>query len=172
MFDPTIYENLKVVLEGAVYDMDLEGAILVTKRTDRIELSSMSRYYAIEFTQPSCAANKAQISLEVHLRDLAAEILENANEKPGCTMEVILSTVVDDPILECALIEKEIEVIWQKRPIITQTLSFDFNEQPVRYFNQIKLHFGRKVDEGQIDDFPELIRYAMKSLIWLNQRKR
>ena len=36
MFDPTIYDNIKVVLEGAVYDLDLEGKIIITtKRRSR-----------------------------------------------------------------------------------------------------------------------------------------
>ena len=33
MFDPTIYENLKVVFEGAVYDLDLDGHLTVGDRT-------------------------------------------------------------------------------------------------------------------------------------------
>ncbi len=34
MFDPTAFDNLKVIVEGAVYDFDLHGDILVTDRKD------------------------------------------------------------------------------------------------------------------------------------------
>lgn len=36
MFDPTAFDNLKVIVEGAVYDFDLHGDILVTDRKDMI----------------------------------------------------------------------------------------------------------------------------------------
>jgi hypothetical protein len=171
LFDPTIYENLKIVLEGAVYDLDLSGTLFVTQRTDRVELSSMSRYYAIEFMQTGHAANKAELILQAHLRDLAAEILENVIEAPGCTLEIVLRTWVKDPNQECPVIEAKLKEIWEERPTITQSLSFHYKDQlPEVYLNQIKLQFGRKVDEGQIDDFPHLIRYALESLKWLNER--
>jgi hypothetical protein len=171
LFDPTIYENLKTVLEGAVYDLDLNGTILVTQRIDQVDLSSMSRYYSIEFIQTGHdAENTAKIVIQAHLRDLAAEILENVTETPGCTLEILLTTRVGNPQQECPIIQRELGFIWEQRPEITQTLSFMFNEQPLQYTNRIKLHFGRKVGEGQIDDFPNLISFALKSLIWLNER--
>ena len=49
MFDPTIFDNLKVVAEGAVYDLDLQGEILITNRIDQVDLATLSRYYAITF---------------------------------------------------------------------------------------------------------------------------
>ncbi|MBR8645431.1 hypothetical protein KEH51_18565 [[Brevibacterium] frigoritolerans] len=48
MFDPTAFENMKVVLEGAVYDRDFIGDILVINRDDIVNLSTMSRSYKIE----------------------------------------------------------------------------------------------------------------------------
>lgn len=90
MFDPTIYDNIKVVLEGAVYDLDLDGKILITRREDLVDLSSMSRTYAIEFARKMDKPSKAEINLHVHLSDLAAEILENPTAKPGCTLTIKL----------------------------------------------------------------------------------
>lgn len=48
LFDPTAFENMKVVLEGAVYDRDFIGDILVINRDDIVNLSTMSRTYKIE----------------------------------------------------------------------------------------------------------------------------
>lgn len=47
MFDPTAFDNLKVIVEGAVYDFDLHGDILVTDRKDMMDLASLSRIYHI-----------------------------------------------------------------------------------------------------------------------------
>ncbi|UTW70295.1 hypothetical protein KHA80_06930 [Anaerobacillus sp. HL2] len=41
MFDPTIYENLKVVIEGEVYDHDMNGRILIIQ-IDIVDLATMS----------------------------------------------------------------------------------------------------------------------------------
>ncbi|MDF0725751.1 hypothetical protein PY093_03360 [Cytobacillus sp. S13-E01] len=40
MFDPTIFDNLKVVIEGEVYDLDLTGDFLVTNRSDSIDIAN------------------------------------------------------------------------------------------------------------------------------------
>jgi hypothetical protein len=172
MFDPTIYDNVKIVLEGAVYDMDMNGTILVSRRVDQIDLSSMSRYYAIGFQEMAKLENTAEICLTAHLKDLAAEILEHPNESPGCYLGIRFFTKITDPQQECPLIQNRLLEIWGHRPRVTQQLSYLFNEQPFgEYSNQIELHFGRKIDEEQMEDFPELVQHTIASLAWLNIRK-
>ena len=39
MFDPTAYDNLKVILEGAVYDLDLSGELKIIERNDIVDLA-------------------------------------------------------------------------------------------------------------------------------------
>lgn len=170
MFDPTIYDNIKVVLEGAVYDLDLDGKIIITRREDQVDLSSMSRTYAIEFARKIDKPSKAEINLHVHLSDLAAEILENPTAKPGCTLTIKLFTKVSAPETECTHIKEQLSEIWEYRPQITQLLSYEFGLLPISYHNQITLSFGRKIDESHIDDFPHLIDYAADSLAWLDER--
>lgn len=170
MFDPTIYDNIKVVLEGAVYDLDLDGKIIITRRQDQVDLSSMSRTYAIEFARKIDKPSKAEINLHVHLSDLAAEILENPSAKPGCTLTIKLFTKVKNPDIECPYIEEQLGAIWEQRPQVIQLLSYEYGLHPIFYHNQITLSFGRKVDESQIDDFPHLIAYAVDSLAWLDER--
>lgn len=170
MFDPTIYDNIKVVLEGAVYDLDLDGKILITRREDLVDLSSMSRTYAIEFARKIDKPSKAEINLHVHLSDLAAEILENPTAKPGCTLTIKLFTKVKNPEIECKHIEEQLSLIWEHRPLISQLLSYKYGLHPIAYHNQITLSFGRKIDESHLDDFPHLIGYAADSLAWLDER--
>ena len=49
LFDPTAYENLKVVFEGIVYDYDLNEEITIIERNDYINLADMSRTYNLSF---------------------------------------------------------------------------------------------------------------------------
>jgi len=170
MFDPTIYDNMKVVLEGAVYDLDMEGTVLVTRRCDRIDLSVMSREYAIEFACGPDRPSRARIELHAQLNDLAAEILEHPGAAPGCTMEVWLATTVREPQRECPDIARQLQLIWGHRPTIEQRLSFRYADKPEPYANDIRLQFGRKVDESHIGDLPELLDCAAQSLRMLDRR--
>ncbi|MDQ7864216.1 hypothetical protein RCO48_33385 [Peribacillus frigoritolerans] len=57
---------MKVVLEGAVYDRDFIGDILVINRDDIVNLSTMSRSYKIEMELKK--TNRAHFRLAVPLR--------------------------------------------------------------------------------------------------------
>ncbi|NUJ69854.1 hypothetical protein HUS64_21435, partial [Pseudoalteromonas sp. 2102] len=50
MFDPTIFDNLKTVVEGAVYDLDVtDELVTVVDRSDIIDLAKFTRAYALSF---------------------------------------------------------------------------------------------------------------------------
>lgn len=40
MFDPTAFDNMKVVIEGAIYDLDLDGEISIIDRNDLLILQN------------------------------------------------------------------------------------------------------------------------------------
>lgn len=171
MFDPTIYENLKVVVEGAVYDLDDVGVILVTNRTDRVELSTMSRYYAIQFREKEEAAGDAaaEIRLYAQMEDLAAEILEKEERFAGCHVEIAFQKTIEDVERECVQIESILREIWQNRPAIRQEISFIYGEESRSYRNHIIVDFGRKINEEQIEDMATLIDHVLHSVQRLNQ---
>jgi hypothetical protein len=76
MFDPTIFENLKVGIENAVYDLDnLDEIIRVTDRKDLLDMATLSRSFSLRFELARPSTTSAEICLETGLRDLAAEIL-------------------------------------------------------------------------------------------------
>ncbi|MCT8136945.1 hypothetical protein H1D32_03750 [Anaerobacillus sp. CMMVII] len=83
MFDPTIFDNLKVVVEGEIYDLDLGGEISILNREDFVDLATMSRHFSITFQSVTSTAKQctATIKLEADSADLYGEILE----KPGNT---------------------------------------------------------------------------------------
>jgi len=175
MFDPTIYENLKVVLEGAVYDLDLAGVILVTNRVDRVELSTMSRYYSIQFQEKEINDSRAlaELRLVASTEDLAFEIMGKEDQSPGCDFEVLFHVQIDDD-RECTELEQSLLSIWQNRPSIQQEVKYEYNSHERKlvlksgFNNEIRLHFGRKIDEGQIEDLKEIIDLTLHSVQMIN----
>ncbi|SEO47814.1 hypothetical protein SAMN05518847_10830 [Paenibacillus sp. OV219] len=165
MFDPTVFDNLKVAIENQVYDLDtIAGQVLVTHRIDRMELAVMARIFAIQFTLVNGAGITAEIRLEASLKDIAAEVLEQSGEKPGCTLRLRFYMPVQDANETCKAIEQQLEALWQPELPPTQTVSFGYGEQPVIYNNEIELHFNRKINEDQMEDLPELIDHMLQSL--------
>ncbi len=98
MFDPTVFDNLKVAFENQLYDLDnLDKEITIVSRHDRMDLASMSREFRLGFTLQANANVTAEICLEASLRDLADEILEEPEKYPGCTLRLFFYMTVEDP---------------------------------------------------------------------------
>ncbi|KXG42728.1 hypothetical protein [Tepidibacillus decaturensis] len=167
MFDPTIYENIKVVLEGEIYDLDLGQKIIVIDRNDLIDLARMSRTFQIQFKIVGSEQEKsAKIQLKANTEDLSKEILEWEDEsKPGCEIKIEFSISISNPKVDCEKIEMTINQIWEGRPEITQTITYDFKkEDKPLYYDHIQLNFGRKIDEDNIEDIHELVNYTYMTL--------
>ncbi|MDF2669249.1 MAG: hypothetical protein K0R67_1555 [Paenibacillus sp.] len=166
MFDPTIFENLKVVMEGAVYDLDLEGLVLVVGRHDLVDLADMSRSFVIRFRLKDGHCT-GELRLSAALSDLAGEKLEWKNAYPGCSLELRFQLEMRETSLACRTIQRELEGLWDRRPEITQTLSFTYSpegDSAPMYVNEIRCTFNRKIDEGHWSDFPELLDIMVDSL--------
>lgn len=166
MFDPTVWDNLKVVLEGAVYDLDLDGDISVIDRNDIINLAKMSRLFSISFKQAISKLEypSAMIQLEVDLDNLAQEICQLQNEKPGCKLAISFKTIVHDVKLECSKIEQIARQIWGDERIIEQKLSFVYSNEETAFLNELMIKFDRKIYEENIDDLLEMIPYILETL--------
>lgn len=174
MFDPTIFENLKVVVEGKVYDLDFDGLIYVNDRSEIVNLSTMSRTYMISFREKDKGDHTAhaQLTLKAHLEDLAGEILQQSGVSPGCELSVGLKTTVSEGGDECSLIEKSLLEIWGNRPTIRQKLSYQWGSSDKRWENQITLDFGRKINEDHVSDLTSIIEHMLKSIAYLNDFKK
>jgi len=161
MFDPTIFENLKVVLEGEVYDLDLSGQVQVVGRHDRIELSTMSRYYALRFCLPEKNEVHAELRLWAETADLASEILELDSHKPGCSMQPIFYIPIHDPEKDCMRISRLVEEIWGARyqPILEIRTIYGDKQAP--HLLKLSLQFHRKFGEEIAGDFASLLEHMM-----------
>ncbi|MFV8829082.1 hypothetical protein [Alkalihalobacterium sp. APHAB7] len=168
MFDPTIYENLKVVLEGAIYDLDFAKEIHVTNRSDIIDLAKLSREFSMQFK--TINANNvypmAEVRLLSTLQDFATEKIHQDEKAAGCVLDVILFTTIQNTANDCDKIEKKLMQIWKNRPLISQSISFSYGKEPI-LTDKITISFGRKINEDQIEDFEQLLSYTLQSLQFL-----
>jgi hypothetical protein len=190
MFDPTIYENLKVVLEGTVYDHDLQGKIIVTDRNDIMDMAKLSRCYRIRFRMrtaaeraamtPSDAATaesfeeltpsilstvQAEIFLLAEVEDLAGEILAvelNDTRGPGCILKVRWIVQAEDNEA-CLTIQEVLQEVWGTESAIVHRLSYVY-DQPKAIEICSELDFQRKIDENQIEDLSSLVEHVFRSL--------
>ncbi|PLR77223.1 hypothetical protein CU633_11810 [Bacillus sp. V3-13] len=167
MFDPTAFENMKVVIEGAVYDKDLSGELQVVDRNDLINTAKLSREYSISFTErgsmpddPSCT-----LILQASLKNLAAELLpeSGSGQAAGCTVLVVFNTTHKKDLAISGIIEEKIREIWGMDRGITQRWTFD-DESDDTVENETIVSFNRPVFEEQIDDLVAMIDYMEKTI--------
>ncbi|WP_017727742.1 hypothetical protein [Halalkalibacterium ligniniphilum] len=169
MFDPTIYENLKVILEGNVYDLDLAGEINVINRSDLVDLATMSRMYSVEFQTREAQSSYpyAEILLQTSIVDFTIEKIEGDEKKAGCEIEVNFYAKIEEPEKDCPTIEKHLADVWNQRPVIRQEIMYQFGREN-QMFTKININFERKINEQQIDDLRGIVEYSLQSLDYLN----
>ncbi len=165
MFDPVIFENLKVALENQLYDLDnLDRKIRITGRKDRLDLATMSREFALFFQLNGSGRVTSEVHLEAPLADLAAEILETKETAPGCWLTLRYHLQVSDVPKQCGLIERVLTQVWEPELPPKQTLSFVYGPAPSLYDNMAEIRFDRKINEDQMNDLPDLIDHLLRSL--------
>lgn len=163
MFDPTVYDNLKVVLEGAVYDQDLEGDITISNREDLVDLAKLRRVYRAEFHLKGFNEQKAMIELAADLTQLSSELLHQ-NEQAGCDVKIYFKIPIHDPQSTCPEIHSLLKDVWEGRPAIEQKISYRYPNIDKRYSNFIILDFKRRITEDQTNDLNSITTYTIESL--------
>ncbi|MEY9867872.1 hypothetical protein ACDZ29_26125 [Peribacillus sp. RS7] len=170
MFDPTAFENMKVVLEGAVYDRDFIGDILVINRDDMVNLSTMSRSYKIEMElKEPMAPISISGAIEIHasLQNLSAELLDSTidDTHSGCTVDIFISFPQKLNEVNAEQFLNDLGKIWGDQRIITVTTSLTVSKkvQPV-HSSLFKVSFGRLVKEEQMDDLEDMVEYLIQSI--------
>jgi hypothetical protein len=168
MFDPTAFENIKVVVEGEIYDRDLSGEIAVTDRNDWINTAKLSRKYEISFSlagyEPSSLS--ATLTIQAGLENLAAELLgsESANQLAGCKVEISFSLIHRNEMSIYHAVQELLENIWGRDRAINQFAQLVPLEKKSLVTNRAIVSFNRLVYEDQIDDLTEMIDYMIASL--------
>ncbi|WP_172371958.1 hypothetical protein [Sporosarcina jiandibaonis] len=165
MYDPTIFENLKVAFENHIYDLDnIDEKITIINRVDRMDFAILSREFAIRFTLVNQPDVTAEIVLQASVKELAGEILEVPGENLGSTLSVRFIKTVQNPAIECQQIENTLNTIWETDIHLTQTLSFVHGQQASGYLNSIVMTFNSKINEKHMTDIADLLTHVLKSL--------
>ncbi|MET3576397.1 hypothetical protein ACFFIY_07860 [Bhargavaea ullalensis] len=168
MYDPTIFDNLKVALENRIYDLDtIERRIDILDRADIMDFAALSRALTVRFKLAGSSGIPAEVSLFADGNDLAGEILETPGSEPACTLTVRFETEVREPAEECPEIGRVLNGIWEDGVRLTQTLSWTYPAVPAVITNNIDVRFLTRIGEenmGELDGFLDSVLHAMDKL--------
>lgn len=168
MFDPTVYDNLKVVIEGSVYDLDLSGTIEISDRSDIIDLAKLARAYTVGFRKKESDIEGLLI-LATDADSWAGEVLEDGYGPYPCELVVQFFMKIKEIEHDCSGIRFRLNQIWRElKPRIDQQLSFTYGQED-RISNQISITFPEPVDESFIADIPLVLSKIMETLNSLNR---
>jgi hypothetical protein len=168
MFDPTAFDNIKVVFEGAIYDRDLDGEVLVMNREDLVDLANLSRIFNLSFSLKHSNSRNlyAQVRIHAGLKNLAAELLEmdQSSTLAGCVVTVGFHLTHTNNQKIFLNIQNVLEEIWGRDRKIEQAIKIN----PIKKFdtivNEATIDFNRLIVEDQIGELTEMIDYIVLTL--------
>lgn len=158
MFDPTAFDNMKVVIEGALYDLDLGGDIVITDRNDLMNLAKMSRSFDVTF---KLATNTiaTKFEMEASLINLAAELMPNtlsANQS-GCHIKLSFFLENISKAVDFHKLENISKNVWGETRKVTQSIQYNPMNTSKTFNNVITVEFNRIITEEQMDDLVQMI---------------
>ncbi|MBG9791527.1 periplasmic component [Paenibacillus dendritiformis] len=175
MFDPTIFDNLKVVLEGKIYDVDQEGKWLVIGREDLIDLARFGRTFCMRVQRPGEACTAA-LTLASGLADFAAELrgLRLVGKEPGARLELSFE-LAGDYTARAGEMGGRLASIWGDAVIMRQERTIPV---PPRIgaasaadegMHRIVLTFRQPIDERHLGELGALVMQTLDSLRLLGE---
>ncbi|MFE8702141.1 hypothetical protein ACFYKX_16200 [Cytobacillus sp. FJAT-54145] len=167
MFDPTAFENMRVVMEGALYDQDLNGEIRIIDRNDLINTAKMSRAYEITLSLPEGSdKNTCTFLMEAKLENLAAELLPPVHSEALSGCHVSITFNISHQAIEGIqhTINEIIKEVWGEERQFEQKIVVDPFSQNDLVTTEVKVQFNRLVYEDHIDDLVHMVEYMILTL--------
>ncbi|WP_141434076.1 hypothetical protein [Bacillus sp. 03113] len=170
MFDPTAFENMKVVLEGALYDHDLAGEIFIADRNDYINMAKLERRYEIAMTdqrdQDKVQNLSLSLVLDAKLKNLAAELLPSLEsiQNAGCSLTIHIYLSQKNEHEEFIKVDQVLKSIWGEDRQILQSIHYNPLAPSTMIHNHIVIMFDRLISEDQMDDLIEMVDYLLETL--------
>ncbi|KIL47997.1 hypothetical protein [Jeotgalibacillus campisalis] len=169
MFDPTAFDNLKTVLEGTIYDRDLDGTISILNRADVIDIATLNRSYSVIF-QSAPKEIEAEMSLKADLKKLAVELLPSESGEQNKFAGAVISityrkkgTAWDAQELEIFNKQWGQERCWELRTISSN------RHEPIC---EMTIQFDRTITEDMLRDVEEMVYYTIETADLLGSRKK
>jgi hypothetical protein len=168
MFDPTAFDNMKVVIEGALYDLDIIGKIEITDRNDIVNMAKMSRYFDLQFKLKDERRTPifAKIMIESQLVHLAAELIPGLKSEnlAGCQIRLEFHFEENLNLNQFHEVQTIALEIWGTNRKITQTVLYHPLDENSAQNILLTIEFDRIVSEEQMDDLIELTDVMVKTI--------
>ncbi|OKP97358.1 hypothetical protein [Paenibacillus sp. P46E] len=164
MFHPTVFDNIKIAFENQLYDYDnLDGILVITDRTDLLNLALMSREFSLSFKLTDGRNVTSEVVLLSSVKELSDEILETPGSNPGCSLLLRFYMEIEDVNVQCPAIDDVLSAIWGPDFQPVQSLSYLYGQDADTYNNCIELQFKRQITEDQMEDIPNLLKFLLQS---------
>lgn len=167
MFDPTAFDNMKVVIEGAFYDRDIGGELVITDRNDLVNLAKMSRQFDISFKLSGRSGKvSAKYAMESQLVNLAAELLPGYGLEPhaGCKIRLDFEVEQDEIGLDFKALDTLFQEIWGPGREISQFVRYNPMDRERMNTCTVTVEFARLIGEEQMDDLVEMVDFIVRTL--------
>ncbi len=159
MFDPTAFDNMKVVTEGAAYDLDLSGDLRIIDRKDIVDLATMSRKYELKFSLKQGTDLEAHLILEAN----GEQIMDELQGKIGFGRAGALITLIfswkngkwskHD--------EEKVKQLWGEERTYERR---DIISSQAGTVSELIIEFNRLITEEMVDDLVEMVNHINHSL--------
>jgi hypothetical protein len=171
MYHPSVYDNLKVVLEGAVYDLDFSGAIEIIDRKDIVDLAVMARTYSVHFVVSGISESfTGKLVLSSGLDEYATEKLEDNPEGAGSKLSVYIRTPVYEIETDCKQLLSILKK-WNSEDLkgdIVQKLTYMYGEPRNVFHNTISIDLHKRVTEDDTETFTHVLKQVITTIKEMN----
>ncbi|MCM3599874.1 hypothetical protein M3175_03960 [Robertmurraya korlensis] len=164
MFDPTAFDNIKFVLEGALYDLDLDGQICVMDRNDMINVAKLSRQLEMTIKKNRNSKSSCTVVLRADITNLAAELHPKlqSEKEAGCHIKMVF-LIPEQRSFNMKILE-DLQSIWgNDREYHCKIISDPLQDQSPNKI-EIEVIFKRLIYEEQIEDLTVLADVILQSL--------
>lgn len=172
MYHPSVYDNLKVVLEGAVYDLDFAGAIEIVDRRDLVDLAVIGRSYSIDFLVSGIIQSfKGNLTLNTNLENYATEKLKDNPEGAGSKVSIFIETPVYEIETDCKQLQSILKK-WSEGDLkgdIQQKLTYIYGESRNVFSNTISIHLQKPFSEEEPERFSLVLEQVIASMKEMNE---
>ena len=169
LYDPTVFDNLKVALENQLYDLDtIEERIHIRGRRDVMDFAVMSREFALQFVLRELPETQAELVLLTSVQDLAGEIMEDSTVEPACSLRLQFIKKMKDSSAECRKIEEALESIWEMDIQVTQTIHYVYGAPDEDSRNTIDVEFRPRLTEENMNELPLFLEHVLETLFVLH----
>lgn len=169
MFDPTVFDNLKVVVEGYFYDMDMEHQISVTDRSDIIDLATMSRRYSIAYKGLLNKRKTAKLQIDMPHHELSGELLQT-KKNPGCIVTLVFLESKNSEEYD-EILYKKLKKYWGDQHSVTLFLTKELTKTSCHYHHKYKVEFQPFFGENDLEELLKIVDHSI-AFLGLPSRKQ